>query len=85
MKKALKNQKPIRLKKKKKRSKLGKILIITFYSITLFCLIAGFTGAGFIYFHYSQDLPDVRELKIIILVPSPRFIRMRTKRLPSFI
>ncbi len=63
MKKALKNQKPIRLKKKKKRSKLGKILIITFYSITLFCLIAGFTGAGFIYFHYSQDLPDVRELK----------------------
>ena len=63
MKKALKNQKLIRLKKKKKRSKLGKILIITFYSITLFCLIAGFTGAGFIYFHYSQDLPDVRELK----------------------
>ena len=63
MKKALKNQKPVRLKKKKKRSRLGKILIITFYSFTLFCLIAGFAGAGFIYFHYSQDLPDVRELK----------------------
>jgi hypothetical protein len=42
MKKALKNQKPVRLKKKKKRSRLGKILIITFYSFTLFCLIAGF-------------------------------------------
>jgi penicillin-binding protein 1A len=65
MKKALKNQKPARVKKKKKkkRSRLGKILIITFYSFTLFCLIAGFTGAGFIYFHYSKDLPDVRELK----------------------
>jgi len=63
MKKVLKNQKPVRLKKKKKRSRLEKILIITFYSFTLFCLIAGFAGAGFIYFHYSQDLPDVRELK----------------------
>jgi len=63
MKKALKNQKPAKIKKKKKRSRLGKILIITFYSFTLFCLVAGFAGAGFIYFHYSQDLPDVRELK----------------------
>ena len=63
MKKSLENQKPITFKKKKKRSKLGKILIVTFYSITLFCLIAGFAGASFIYFHYSQDLPDVRELK----------------------
>jgi penicillin-binding protein 1A len=61
MKKALKNQKPI--KKKKKRSRLGKILIVTFYSFTLFCLVAGFAGASYIYFHYSQDLPDVRELK----------------------
>jgi len=63
MKKSLENQKPITFKKKKKRSKLGKILIVTFYSLTLFCLIAGFAGASFIYFHYSQDLPDVRELK----------------------
>ena len=63
MKKSLENQKPITFKKKKKRSKLGKILIVTFYSITLFCLIAGFAGASYIYFHYSQDLPDVRELK----------------------
>jgi penicillin-binding protein 1A len=64
MKKVLKNQKPNKQKKKKtKRSRLGKILLITFYSITLFSLIAGFAGAGYIYFHYSQDLPDVRELK----------------------
>jgi penicillin-binding protein 1A len=61
MKKLLKNQKPTKIKKK--RSKLGNILLITFCSITLLCLIAGFAGAGFIYFHYSQDLPDVRELK----------------------
>lgn len=40
-----------------------KIFLITFYSLTLFGLIAGFIGAGFIYFHYSKDLPDVRELK----------------------
>ena len=63
MKKLLKNQKPRKLKKKKARSKLGRIFFITFYSITLFSLVAGFAGAGFIYFHYSQDLPDVRELK----------------------
>ncbi len=63
MKKSLKNQKPDKLKKKKKRSKLGNVLIITLSSITLFGLIAGFAGATYIYYHYSQDLPDVRELK----------------------
>ncbi len=63
MKKLLKNQKPHKLKKKKERSRLRKIFIITISSLTLFCLIAGFAGAGYIYFHYSQDLPDVRELK----------------------
>ena len=64
MKKLLKNQKPIKIKKKKKkRSRIGNILFVTFFSTTLFCLIAGFAGAGYIYFHYSQDLPDVRELK----------------------
>ena len=63
MKKILKNQKPVKIKKTKQRSKLGKIIIITLYSSFLFCLIAGFAGAGFIYFHFSKDLPDVRELK----------------------
>ena len=63
MKKSLKNQKPTKSRKRKERSRFGKIFFIAFYSITLFCLVAGFAGAGFIYFHYSQDLPDVRELK----------------------
>ena len=63
MKKLLRNQKPVKPKKKKERSKFAKILIVTFYSLTLFGLIAGFIGAGFIYFHYSKELPDVRELK----------------------
>ncbi len=63
MKKSLKNQKPARSKKKKERSRFVKIFLITFYSLTLFGLVAGFIGAGFIYFHYSKDLPDVRELK----------------------
>ncbi len=63
MKKSLKNQKPTKLKNKKERSRFGKNSFITFYSITLFCLVTGFVGAGFIYFYYSQDLPDVRELK----------------------
>ncbi|MBC8286149.1 MAG: PBP1A family penicillin-binding protein [Nitrospinae bacterium] len=63
MKKSLKNQKPNKLKKKKERSKFVKVFLITFYSLTLFSLVAGFIGAGFIYFHYSKDLPDVRELR----------------------
>ena len=63
MKKLLKKQKPTKLKKKKERSRFAKIFLITFYSLTLFSLITGFIGAGFIYFHYSKDLPDVRELR----------------------
>ena len=63
MKKSLKKQKPTKLKKKKERSRFAKISLITFYSLTLFSLITGFIGAGFIYFHYSKDLPDVRELR----------------------
>ena len=61
MKNLFKNQKPH--KKKKKHSRLGKILIVTFYSITLFSLTLGFAGVVYIYFYFSQDLPDVRELK----------------------
>ena len=63
MKKLLKNQKPNKQKRKKKRSKFSRILIITFSVFTLFSLITGFAGATYIYFHYSKDLPDVRELK----------------------
>ena len=63
MKKSLKKQKPAKLKKKKELSKVTKTFLIMFYYLTLFTLITGFIGAGFIYFHYSKDLPDVRELK----------------------
>ena len=37
--------------------------MVSFLSIFLICLTAGFIGAGFIYFHFSKDLPDVRKLK----------------------
>mgnify|MGYP002700665520 FL=1 len=47
----------------KERSKFKKILMVSFLSILLICLTAGFIGAGFIYFHFSKDLPDVRKLK----------------------
>ena len=63
MKKSLRKHKPVKKKKKKERSKNTKVLILALYSLTLFGLIAGFVGAGFIYFYYSKDLPDVRELK----------------------
>ncbi len=63
MKESLKNQKPEKFKKKKERSRFAKIFFITLYFITIFCLVTGFVGAGFIYFHYSQYLPDIRELK----------------------
>ena len=51
-------------KKIKEKSKLRKILIISFFSIGLLCLTIGFIGAGFIYFYFSKDLPDVRQLKV---------------------
>ncbi|MEC9018687.1 MAG: PBP1A family penicillin-binding protein [Nitrospinota bacterium] len=51
-------------KKIKEKSKLRKILIISFFSIGLLCLTIGFIGAGFIYFYFSKDLPDVRLLKV---------------------
>ncbi|MEE3253776.1 MAG: PBP1A family penicillin-binding protein [Nitrospinota bacterium] len=51
-------------KKIKEKSKLRKILIISIFSIGLLCLTIGFIGAGFIYFYFSKDLPDVRQLKV---------------------
>jgi penicillin-binding protein 1A len=53
----------IRKKKPKEKSKFKKILMVSFLSIFLICLTVGFVGAGFIYFHFSKDLPDVRKLK----------------------
>ena len=58
-----KNPRKTRKKKPKKKSKLKKILMVSFLSISLICLTAGFIGTGFIYFHFSKDLPDVRKLK----------------------
>ena len=59
-----KNPKKTRKKKPaKERSKFKKILMVSFLSFFLICLTAGFIGAGFIYFHFSKDLPDVRKLK----------------------
>ncbi|MZH04543.1 MAG: PBP1A family penicillin-binding protein [Nitrospinae bacterium] len=52
-----------RKKKTKETSKLKKIFIVTSLTVFLLCVSAGFIGAGFIYFHFSKDLPDVRKLK----------------------
>ena len=51
-------------KKIKGKFNLRKILIISFFSVVLLCLTLGFIGAGFIYFYFSKDLPDVRQLKV---------------------
>ena len=59
-----KNPRKTRKKKPaKERSKFKKILMVSFLSFFLIFLTAGFIGAGFIYFHFSKDLPDVRKLK----------------------
>lgn len=52
-----------RKKKTKGKPKIKNILLVSFFSIFLVCIIGGFVGAGFIFFHFSKDLPDVRELK----------------------
>ena len=53
----------LRKKKIKETSRLKKVFIVTFLSIFLLCVSTGFIGAGFIYFYFSKDLPDVRKLK----------------------
>ncbi|QPJ66819.1 MAG: PBP1A family penicillin-binding protein [Candidatus Nitrohelix vancouverensis] len=65
------DQKLKKKKKKKKRkqkpvSRFKKTLKITWLVsliFFLFSVVAGSIGAGFIYFKYSKDLPDVRALK----------------------
>ena len=59
-----KNRKRPEKKKIKKKFNLRKILVISFFSAVLLCLTLGFIGAGFIYFYFSKDLPDVRQLKV---------------------
>ena len=52
-----------RKKKIKETSKAKNIFIVASLSFLLLCVSVGFVGAGFIYFHFSKDLPDVRKLK----------------------
>ena len=58
-----KNSRKNRKKKTKELSQSNKFLVVTILSFFLLCVSAGFVGAGFIYFHFSKDLPDVRKLK----------------------
>ncbi len=68
MSKILDNQPPRtfrrKLKKKtKKKTSFKKLLLVSFLSLFLLILFSGFVGAGFIFFHYSKDLPDVLSLR----------------------
>ena len=58
-----KNQGRFRKNQAIKKSKFKKTFLGNLFSVFLFCLITGLIGAGFIYFHYSRDLPDVGNLK----------------------
>lgn len=61
MNKILKNQKPVNVKKKQNSFK--RIFLLSCFFILIFGLAVAFAGAGYVYFHFSQDLPDVRLLK----------------------
>ena len=66
MTKILKNQRPTKIKKKvpkRKRTGFFKMMVIGFFSFSIVALIIGFAGAVFIYNKFSDELPDVRELK----------------------
>ncbi len=68
MSRILDNQPPVTFrrklkKKKKKKPSFKKLMLVSFLSLFLLVLFSGFVGAGFIFFYYSQDLPDVRSLK----------------------
>lgn len=54
--------KPSKKPKKEKRSHLKKILKACFIA-SFFITLLGFAAAGFIFFHFSKGLPDVRVLK----------------------
>ncbi len=66
MSKILENQRPNKQKKKapkKKRTGFLKMLVIGVFSFSIVALLIGFTGAFFVYHKFSDELPDVRELK----------------------
>jgi len=59
-----KNQKNLWGKKIKDKSRLKRVLMVSLFSILLLSVTIGFVCTGFIYFYFSQDLPDVRQLKV---------------------
>ncbi len=68
MSRILDNQPPLTFRRKlkknnKKKPGAKKIILVSMLSLFLLVLFAGFLGAGFIFYHYSQDLPDVRSLR----------------------
>jgi penicillin-binding protein 1A len=63
MKKILKNQRPQKTASKKKPLSLKKLLLISTMFLFLSAIFFATLGAGFLYFHYSKDLPDIRTLK----------------------
>ncbi len=63
MKKILKNQRPQKTASKKKPLSLKKLILLSTLFLLLSGIFFGTLGAGFIYFHYSKDLPDIRSLK----------------------
>ena len=48
---------------KRKRTGFFKMMVIGIFSFSIVALIIGFAGAVFIYNKFSDELPDVRELK----------------------
>ena len=63
MKKTEKKPRRKKLRGKKKKTPLFKNLFVACFGFFLMCLLTGFVGAAYIFYHYSKDLPDVRTLK----------------------
>ena len=49
--------------KPKKKNKALKIILLSGFFLFLLMMIVGFSGAAYLYFTYSKDLPDIRHLK----------------------
>ncbi len=63
MKKILKNQRPQKTASKKKPLSIKKLILISTLFLCLSGIFLATLGAGFLYFKYSKDLPDIRTLK----------------------
>ncbi len=58
-----KDPRRVTFRKAKNTVKPGKVLWWGVFVVFLLTVLAGFIGAGYIYFEYSKDLPDVRQLR----------------------